>query len=311
MPPSISLKTNDLQTLQPESIPDGGVIAIASAKGTGKTKLIGELIQQINRADTPVLLAGHRIALMRNLCSRMGVDYRGDLDKVQGDFITAAGYTLRIGFCVDALLSINPEKFRGCDLVIDEVVQVLRHLLTSSTCNKDGKRPALLARLHQLIQIARRVIIADADLNNAAINYIQELRGDSGRVFLIRNDFQPEGYPVRFIEANDSSAITAELLLDLEAGEQILIATDSKAGSKSLERLVCQIESLGHGCLVINSETSGGERQQGFMQNPASFLVKHPEIQSRHRDAINGHRRFYRVRIFHPGLWSLLGRQLD
>ncbi|MDJ0704130.1 MAG: DUF3854 domain-containing protein [Leptolyngbyaceae cyanobacterium MO_188.B28] len=278
--PSISLKTNDLQTLQPELVPDGGVIAIASAKGTGKTKLISELIQQINREDNPVLLAGHRIALMRNLCSRMGVDYRGDLDKVQGDFITAAGYTLRVGFCVDALLSINPEKFRGCDLVIDEVVQVLRHLLTSSTCNKDGKRPALLARLHRLIQIARRVIIADADLNNAAIHYIQELRDDGGGVFLIRNDFQPEGYPVRFIEAIDSSAITAELLLDLEAGEQILIATDSKAGSKSLERLVSQIESLGHGCLVINSETSSGEQQQGFMQNPASFLAKHPEIRA-------------------------------
>ena len=280
IPPSISLKTNDLQTLQPESIPDAGVIAIASAKGTGKTKLIGSLIQAVNTEQDPVLLAGHRIALMRNLCSRMGVDYRGDLDKVNGEFITAGGYTLRVGFVVDSLLAINPEKFRGCDLVIDEVVQVLRHLLTSSTCNKDGKRPALLARLHQLIQVARRVIIADADLNNAAIHYIQELRADGGRVFLIRNDFQPEGYPVRFIEAPDASAITAELLLDLEAGEQVLVATDSKAGSKSLERLVRQIESFGHGGLVINSETSGGEREQAFMKTPDAFLAEHPEIRA-------------------------------
>ena len=280
LPPAISLKTNDLQTLQPESIPDQGIIAIASAKGTGKTKLIGSLIQAVNSEDDPVLLAGHRIALMRNLCSRMGVDYRGDLDKVNGEFITAGGYTLRVGFVVDSLLAINPEKFRGCDLVIDEVVQVLRHLLTSSTCNKDGKRPALLARLHQLIQVARRVIIADADLNNAAIHYIQELRADGGRVFLIRNDFQSEGYPVRFIEAPDASAITAELLLDLEAGEQVLVATDSKAGSKSLDRLVRQIESFGHGVLVINSETSGGEREQAFMKTPDAFLAEHPEIRA-------------------------------
>ena len=278
--PAISLKTNDLQTLQPESIPDQGIIAISSAKGTGKTKLIGSLIQAVNTEDEPVLLAGHRIALMRNLCSRMGVDYRGDLDKVNGEFITAGGYTLRVGFVVDSLLAINPEKFRGCDLVIDEVVQVLRHLLTSSTCNKDGKRPALLARLHQLIQVARRVIIADADLNNAAIHYIQELRADGGRVFLIRNDFQSEGYPVRFIEAPDSSGITAELLLDLESGEQVLVATDSKAGSKSLDRLVRQIESFGHGVLVINSETSGGELEQAFMKTPDAFLVEHPEIRA-------------------------------
>ena len=280
LPPAICLKSNDLETLQPESIPDQGIIAIASAKGTGKTKLIGSLIQAINTENDPVLLAGHRIALMRNLCSRLGVDYRGDLDKVNGEFITAGGYTLRVGFVVDSLLAINPEKFRGCDLVIDEVVQVLRHLLTSSTCNKDGKRPALLARLHQLIQAARRVIIADADLNNAAINYIQELRADGGSVFLIRNDFQPEGYPVRFIEAPDASAITAELLLDLEAGEQVLVATDSKAGSKSLDRLVRQIESFGHGVLVINSETSGGELEQAFMKTPDAFLSEHPHIRA-------------------------------
>lgn len=278
--PSIALNTNDLQTLQPELLPDSGIIAISSAKGTGKTKVISELIEKINSQNDPVLLAGHRIALMRHLCSRMGVDYRGDLDKVQGDFITRAGYTLRVGFVVDSLLAINPEKFRGCDLVIDEVVQVLRHLLTSSTCNKDGKRPALLARLRELIQVARRIIIADADLNNAAVHYIQELRDDGCRVFLIRNDHQPEGFPVRFIEANDSSAITAELLLDLEAGEQVLVATDSKAGSKSLERLVGQIESLGRGVMVINSETSGGELHQAFMQKPAEFLAEHPEIRA-------------------------------
>ena len=276
--PAISLKTNDLQSLQPASIPDAGVIAIASAKGTGKTKLIANTLSL--SGDSPVLLAGHRIALMRNLCSRMGVDYRGDLDKVQGEFIAEGGYTLRVGFVVDSLLAINPEKFRGCDLVIDEVVQVLRHLLTSSTCNKDGKRPALIARLHQLIQVARRVIIADADLNNAAIHYIQELRAEGARVFLIRNDFQSKGFPVRFMEASDASAITAELLLDLEAGEQTLVATDSKAGSKHLERLISQIESFGHGVLVINSDTSGGELEQGFMANPARFLAEHPEIRA-------------------------------
>ena len=85
--------------------------------------------------------------LMRNLCSRMGVNYRGDLDKVNGEFITAGGYTLRVGFVVDSLLAINPEKFRGCDLVIDEVVQVLRHLLTSSTCNR-GMATNLTKRYH-------------------------------------------------------------------------------------------------------------------------------------------------------------------
>jgi hypothetical protein len=134
-------------------------------------------------------------------------------------------------------LAIDPEKFRGCDLVIDEVVQVIRHLLTSSTCAKDGKRPALLARFRQLIQVARRVIVADADLDNATLHYLKELRGDDRPVFLIRNDYQPQGYAARMINCSDRTAITAELLegiAALESGKVLFVATDSKATSKAL-----------------------------------------------------------------------------
>jgi hypothetical protein len=64
-----------------------------------------------------VLSLTHRIALGRNLCARTGLTYRGDLDKVNGQYINAAGYTLRIGSCVDGLLSLDPQHFVGCDLV--------------------------------------------------------------------------------------------------------------------------------------------------------------------------------------------------
>ena len=97
------------------------------------------------------------------------------IKKQGGRFITGSGYTLRVGTCVDSLLAINPSAFQGCDLVLDEVCQVLRHLLTSSTCNKQGKRPVLLMRFRELLRSARPVIIADADLDSKAIAYIQQL----------------------------------------------------------------------------------------------------------------------------------------
>ena len=222
-------------SLLPESVPTKGIIALASAKGTGKTNLINSLI-----ADQPkTLLAGHRISLIRNLCDRCGIYYRGDLDKQDGRFITDSGYTLRVGTCVDSLLAIDPDAFKGCDLVLDEVCQVLRHLLTSSTCNQQGKRPVLLMRFRQLIRSAKRIIIADADLDDGALRYIQQLRDDVDvhqKPFLIRNNYQAPGYPVRFIQAPDSSAITGEMLRDLRAGLRLYIATDSKRGSKRIHR---------------------------------------------------------------------------
>jgi hypothetical protein len=165
-PTAIKVNTADLSTLELDNLPASGIIAIESGKGTGKTKLIAKLVKKVDR----VLASGHRIALMRNLSARLGLDYKGDLDKAQGQFISGGGYTLRIGFCVDSLLWFDPNRFAGCDLILDEAVQVVRHLLTSSTCAKDGKRPALLSRFRELIQVSRRVIVADADLDNATLH---------------------------------------------------------------------------------------------------------------------------------------------
>jgi len=173
-PTNLRLNAQDLSQLNLDNLPKTGILAIASSKGTGKTKLIAQTIQTSQK----VLAGGHRVALMQNLCARLQLDYRSDLDKVNGQFINGSAYALRVGFCVDALLAIQPDQFAGCVLVLDEVVQVLRHLLASSTCAKDGKRPALLARFRQIVSAAKQVIIADADLDNASIHYIQTLRGE-------------------------------------------------------------------------------------------------------------------------------------
>ncbi|MBW4660295.1 MAG: DUF3854 domain-containing protein [Drouetiella hepatica Uher 2000/2452] len=278
--PHIRLSTADLSTLLLSNLPESGIIAIASSKGTGKTKFISSLVSDIEA----VLSATHRVALGRNLCSRLGLNWRGDLDKVGGKFISGSGYTLRVGFCVDSLLSINPETFAGCDLVLDEVCQVVRHLLTSSTCAKDGKRPALLARFRELLSVARRVIIADADLDNATLSYLKELRDYQGvgaenqdrNIFLIKNDYQSEGYPCRFLEAPDRTAITAEILEavdEAKPGQVVFIATDSKGMSKSLATGILNADPSKK-VMVINSETSGGEIEREFMQSPDRSLLE-------------------------------------
>jgi hypothetical protein len=266
--PDLQIQLPDLSNLLPTAVPQTGLVAIASAKGTGKTKFVSRLVQGEGKS----LLLGHRISLTRNLCHRLGLDYRGDLDKVLGQFITGSAYTLRVGSCVDSLLALNPTQFYGCDLVIDEVVQVMRHLLTSSTCRQEGKLPALLARLRDLVRAARRVIVADADLDNATLNYLRELRGDGERVFLIRNDLQQQGYPAQFLQAPDASAIITELQKDILAGERVFVATDSRRGSNMLRRLLDQFDHLDGRVLILNAETSGGEIERAFIENPDQEL---------------------------------------
>jgi hypothetical protein len=263
--PSLVVNAQDLSQVSMADLPARGIIGVASAKGTGKTKWIAGTLQP---GDT-VALATHRVCLGRNLCSRVGIHWRGDLDKFNGQFIAGDAYTLKVGFCVDSLLAINPDHFTDCVLVIDEVVQVLRHLLTSSTCRKDGKLPALLTRLRQLVQIARRVIVADADLDDATLHYLTDLRQDQQPVYLIRNDLKPEGYTVDFIQAPNDTAAIAKLVSYVQKGDRIFISTDSKAASKRIAKLLTQ---LNHKLLLLNSETSGGQEEQDFISHPDAAL---------------------------------------
>jgi Domain of unknown function (DUF3854)/Origin of replication binding protein len=251
------------QDFQPTNLPAAGILVLASAKGTGKTQAIVDLVQDAPR----VLALGHRIALMRNLCKRMDLDYRNDLDQFQGQSFNADGVTHRIGLCVDSLGRVNPAEFVGAIVVIDEFMQVLHHLLTSNTCNQDGKRPALLARLNQIIRNASLVILADADAADMGIDYFQSLRGDDQPVHLIRNDFQPEGFAVRYLKATKDDAIVAEILADIAAGRKIFIATDSLGGSEALKLLINNLKSSPNG-LIINSKTSSQPAQRNFITNP-------------------------------------------
>ncbi|MBD2168908.1 DUF3854 domain-containing protein [Calothrix membranacea FACHB-236] len=270
--PSLQLTTADLSTLEIQDLPQIGIIGIDSSKGTGKTKFIAKT----TATSQKVLAASHRISLVQNLCARANLDYRGDLDKFNGNFIKGSAYTLRVGFCVDSLLAIDPQKFAGCDLIIDEIVQVVRHLLTSSTCDRNGKRPALLARFGELIRVSRRIIAADADLNNQTLHYIKELRGDDTPIFLIRNDYQPEPYNVTFIQAKDKSAIINGLIADarqLQPGKTLYVTTDSKATSKTTARLLLKAIP-GIRILLINSETSGNTVEKRFMKTPDAVIAQ-------------------------------------
>lgn len=259
----------DLSTVSLEYLPKDGIWAIASPKGTGKTKFIATHLPE----DGKVALATHRVCLGRNLCQRLNIHWRNDLDKVNGEFIAGDGYTLRVGFCVDALLAIDPAKFQGCTLVIDEAVQVFRHLLLSSTCRKGGKLAALLDRLKAIIQTSKLIILADADLDDATLDYVSSLREVRKPIYLIRNDVEVQGYPTDFVEATNPSGTITLLNKAIESGQRTFVTIDSKAGSLTLKK---QLEKLGAKVFLINSETSGGEEEQRFITNPDRFLAHDP-----------------------------------
>jgi hypothetical protein len=265
--PTVTLNVPELsQTQLNQAIPaldwKTGTIAIASGKGTGKTNLIAELLKD----EPKVVSLGHRVALQRNTCHRWQLDFKNDLDKIHGRYCTTQGYTQRIGLCIDSILSIRPEDVQDGVLVIDEFMQVLRHLILGDTCAKDGKRGALIEHLTHLLSIARLVILADADANDTGINYLHQWRADRPLI-LVKNDHIAPSFPATFLDTKQINDVYLRLIADLQAGNRIFIATDSRAGSKKL------LEKLSQDCptlkgLLVNSETSGEPEQRAFITNP-------------------------------------------
>ena len=267
--PTLQLDIPELIHANLPPLPTTGTLVIASGKGTGKTNLIAEILKD----EPKVISLGHRVALQRNTCHRWQLDFKNDLDKVQGRYYSAEGYAKRMGLCIDSILSIQPNDVKDGVLVIDEFMQVLRHLILGDTCAKDGKRGALIEHLTHLLSIARLVILADADANDTGINYLHQWRITSP-LTLIKNTHIAPSFNAIFLDTPQINDVYNRLITDLQNGDRIFIATDSRAGSKKL------LAKLNQDCptlkgLLVNSETSGEAEQRAFITNPNANVQRY------------------------------------
>ena len=156
---------------------DARLVALQSPKGSGKTEVIGQWVQQAIAQGRRVLVIGHRVQLVTALCRRFGLPYVTEVDDLRR---VDRGY----GLCVDSLHGASQAKFRVSDwqnaiVIFDEVEQVLWHALNSDTCR--GQRVEVLGTLKRLMQATLGdrgcVYAADADLSDTSIDYLLALAG--------------------------------------------------------------------------------------------------------------------------------------
>lgn len=272
--PNISLNLPDIsQALNFETVPDTGIVWLNSGKGTGKTKAIAKLVKTSDK----VLSLGHRVALQRNLAKPLNCDYIADIDRYESVFIAGGSRkTSRVALCVDSLLSIPTGFIENGDLVLDEVDQVLRHLFTGSTCGKNGKRPAIIAKFIQLVREAKRVILASADIDSWMIDLIAIIRNETA-IYGIANSYKANGYDCDFYQSGDDTATIESLIQDVKASQVLFVATDSKSKGKRLAKVLYPIIGK-EAILEVNSETSGSDEIKAFIENPDQYLADHPYI---------------------------------
>jgi hypothetical protein len=248
----------------PLHIPDTAkLIALKSAKGTGKTHLLEQIVRKATKEGKWVLLLTHRIQLGEALCQRVGLPYLTEIKTVE--YGNIFGY----GLCIDSLHPNSGAKFNADNwsdgiVIIDEAEQVIWHLLNSATCTSE--RVEILAQLKTLIQNNLsgdgQVYLADADLSDIAIDYIRGLAGFHVEPFVVVNDWQPpieQRWTIHNYEDKNPARLVRDLTCHIETGGRPFISCSaqklkSKWGTQNLESYL-ELEFPDKKILRIDSET--------------------------------------------------------
>jgi hypothetical protein len=227
--PSLELNQRYLGDLK---VPDEArLVAIKSAKNTGKTETLVTLVDAAMQVGQPILLLTHRTQLGQAICDRIGLPYISELRNYGGGLM---GY----GLCVDSLHPESQARFDGSHwhnaiVIIDECEQVFFHLLSAKTTV--GKhRIAILRQLRQLLintleSDNGRVILMDADLSDLSIEFV--LKESEARVhpWVIVNSWKPEqGWAVYHYPQNEPIEWYSALISAVEGGGHHFVCTHSQ-----------------------------------------------------------------------------------
>ncbi|MBN3893848.1 MAG: DUF3854 domain-containing protein [Nostoc sp. NOS(2021)] len=239
--PDLSLNQRYLGEL---AIPSGKqLIAIKSPKNTGKTHFFQWITDPIIRSgEREVLILVHRVQLGVDLVNKLGLPFVTELRE------TAEGSRFGMGLCIDSLhpksqAKFNPDEWKGCWLILDEIMQLIWHLLNSSTCQSD--RVAIIKNFKQVllnvVNYGGKIFIADADLNDIGIDFIKGLLGQEIDTFIVENTFKfNEPWQINLATGKNPAQLVKLLTQKLKNREKCFVAlsgqqANSKWGSRNLE----------------------------------------------------------------------------
>jgi hypothetical protein len=151
------------------------IVVIRSAKGTGKTRWLAEAAKCYPR----VLSVGHRVSLVRQNAQRLGLTpYYED-----GQWITDAP---RVATTIHSLDKIEAKESYEL-VIIDEIEQVLKAIVGDR--NLKNRKVQALGALMEHLKRAKLVILADADIAEATLTFIQSAFPDSPIAY-VENEYQ-------------------------------------------------------------------------------------------------------------------------
>ena len=258
-----------------------GLTAIKSEMATGKTSLVKDY--RLDNPNNRFLVVGHRITLLRELSqpNKLNTPMYLDLPEGQLDKVDSLSIT------VDSLHKLKTAANKYDCVFIDEARQVMNHALSANTLRLN--RHEILMNLWYFIRSAKRVIIADAHLDDNTVDFFKAMRPDNEAPVVIQNEYKPQSRDVYYYNGTDYSALLAKLVAAIKQGLKVMVVSDSKKTVLKLESVLAkklgikngfdaQVEQAGQKVIwTIHADNSGSEENQHFVKN-ISTAVKNVDV---------------------------------
>lgn len=209
-----------------------GVLKLLSPMGTGKSNVIGEVIENTHKKGKSVLIVSNRISVAKDYASKH------DLKLYQDAEYYRKGESMVVQFD-----SLHKYTIKDFDVVIlDEFMSVLLHHRGNLTTNQNLN----VAKFYSLLK-TKKVVIADAFLTGYEDNYLE------GRViYNIENSFRDD---IRLTEYTNKENFLSTLYDTVDRLEPTETLSASFMSVNALRVAELELKSRGKRVITLTSET--------------------------------------------------------
>ena len=178
--------------------------------------------------------------------------------------------------CAESLMHVTDEMLAGATVGVDEARQLTTGILESETF-KGQLRDDVIKRLLQKLKLAQRVILLDADLDDATLRFWRWLVCGGGAIaspqvqlWCDGIDEKPPGFPFQMLggKADDAERFAIQLAL---SDRKVLIATDSAERAERIEKALKK-ERPTLRVLALTSKRTGTRDAKAFFADPSQAI---------------------------------------
>lgn len=221
----------------------------------GKTsKIIEPVLSEEMTRGGKVLVISHRRSINRNIAQLEGIVSYDECDTPD---VLQNAQGLKI--VVNSLSAHKYKSFiEAADVVvIDEASQVIAHVLGGEVKHRE----AVWNALRFVVKNAKKVILADADINARCVELLADRPSKLFKVAQDHSDIT--------VRTSDSCTVRGLVVKAAKDGKKILVSCD---GAREAAALAKHIEKkVKRSVLVITAENAKWEAQAAFIANPNSM----------------------------------------